>query len=29
LLSRGSRARFVCFTDPDGRVLELVDNPIG
>jgi catechol 2,3-dioxygenase-like lactoylglutathione lyase family enzyme len=25
----GSRARFVCFKDPDGTVLELVENPIG
>ena len=22
----GSRARFVCFKDPDGTVLELVEN---
>jgi hypothetical protein len=22
----GSRARFVCFRDPDGTVLELVEN---
>jgi catechol 2,3-dioxygenase-like lactoylglutathione lyase family enzyme len=26
--SSGSRARFVCFKDPDGTVLELVENPI-
>jgi catechol 2,3-dioxygenase-like lactoylglutathione lyase family enzyme len=26
--SSGSRARFVCFRDPDGTVLELVENPI-
>lgn len=25
----GSRARFVCFRDPDGTVLELVENPQG
>ncbi len=25
--SSGSRARFVCFRDPDGTVLELVENP--
>jgi hypothetical protein len=25
--SSGSRARFVCFEDPDGTVLELVENP--
>ena len=25
--SSGSRARFVCFKDPDGTVLELVENP--
>lgn len=25
----GSRARFVCFEDPDGTVLELVENPLG
>ncbi|MGH7292738.1 MAG: VOC family protein, partial [Myxococcota bacterium] len=24
--SSGSRARFVCFKDPDGTVLELVEN---
>jgi catechol 2,3-dioxygenase-like lactoylglutathione lyase family enzyme len=24
----GSRARFVCFRDPDGTVLELVENPV-
>jgi catechol 2,3-dioxygenase-like lactoylglutathione lyase family enzyme len=24
--SSGSRARFVCFRDPDGTVLELVEN---
>ena len=27
--SSGSRARFVCFEDPDGTVLELVENPLG
>ena len=27
--SSGSRARFVCFEDPDGTVLELVENPVG
>ncbi|HXK23084.1 MAG TPA: VOC family protein [Myxococcota bacterium] len=27
--SSGSRARFVCFADPDGTVLELVENPFG
>ena len=26
--SSGSTARFVCFRDPDGTVLELVENPI-
>jgi hypothetical protein len=26
--SSGSRARFVCFKDPDGTVLELVENPV-
>lgn len=26
--SSGSRARFVCFRDPDGTFLELVENPI-
>jgi catechol 2,3-dioxygenase-like lactoylglutathione lyase family enzyme len=26
--SSGSRARFVCFTDPDGTVLELVENAV-
>ena len=26
--SSGSRARFVCFKDPDGTILELVENPI-
>lgn len=25
--STGSNARFVCFKDPDGTVLELVENP--
>ena len=25
----GTRARFVCFRDPDGTVLELVENPRG
>ena len=25
--STGSNARFVCFKDPDGSVLELVENP--
>lgn len=25
--SSGSNARFVCFKDPDGTVLELVENP--
>ena len=25
--SSGSKARFVCFKDPDGTVLELVENP--
>jgi glyoxylase I family protein len=25
--SSGSRARFVCFKDPDGTILELVENP--
>jgi catechol 2,3-dioxygenase-like lactoylglutathione lyase family enzyme len=25
--SSGSSARFVCFLDPDGTVLELVENP--
>jgi catechol 2,3-dioxygenase-like lactoylglutathione lyase family enzyme len=24
----GSRARFVCFEDPDGTVLELVENAV-
>ena len=27
--SSGSRVRFVCFEDPDGTVLELVENPLG
>jgi len=26
--SSGSRARFVCFMDPDGTVLELVENSV-
>ena len=26
--SSGSRARFVCFKDPDGTVLELVENSV-
>ena len=26
--SSGSRTRFVCFKDPDGTVLELVENPL-
>jgi catechol 2,3-dioxygenase-like lactoylglutathione lyase family enzyme len=26
--SSDSSARFVCFTDPDGTVLELVENPV-
>ena len=27
--SSGTRVRFVCFQDPDGTVLELVENPLG
>lgn len=26
--SSGVRSRFVCFRDPDGTVLELLENPI-